>query len=217
MLVGALPRSFGQSASVTGPRILLTWKSNTYVPEGFSGKIMPTSNSPITASVELIDGGKIIDLSRKNIYWYQDNNFLAGGIGMQRVTFRAPDLAGGTMDLRAEVPNYSKGNQLKTVQIPISKPEAVIEAPFPYGNFSSSPIKLVGQPYFFNADSVSQFNFAWSINGQKPSGAENPQTLNIKFSPTMPQGSTLSVSLSIQNTTNQYESGVENINLIYAP
>lgn len=178
---------------------------------------MPTAGSQIAASAELIDNGKPVNLSKQNVYWYQDNNFIAGGYGSQAVVFRAPDVAGGTIDLRVEFPNYSKGAQLKTIAIPIVKPEAVIESPFPYGKFSSSPIQLLGQPYFFNADTISKLNFNWTVNGQAPSGAENPQNLNVKFNSMSPD-SALSVSLSIQNTDSRYqtEGASQNINLVYS-
>src|SRR3989344_7523557 len=157
-MVSSVELSFAQAVAPSTPKILLTWRTDTYVPPGFIGKIMPTANSPIAASAELIDGGKIVDLSKQNVYWYANNNFLAGGIGLQSVTFRAPDAAGGTIDLRAEVPNYSKGSQLKTISVPIVRPGVVIEPIFPSGRFSSSPLQLIGQPYFFNTTSPSRLN-----------------------------------------------------------
>ncbi len=216
-MVSSVEPSFAQSVPAAAPKIFLTWRTNTYVPSGFSGKAMPTAGSQIAASAELIDNGKPVNLSKQNVYWYQDNNFIAGGYGSQAVVFRAPDVAGGTIDLRVEFPNYSKGAQLKTIAIPIVKPEAVIESPFPYGKFSSSPIQLLGQPYFFNADTISKLNFNWTVNGQAPSGAENPQNLNVKFNSMSPD-SALSVSLSIQNTDSRYqtEGASQNINLIYS-
>src|SRR3989344_9585493 len=219
LLLGFAANSFAQTATPSVPKLFLTWSSNTYVPPGFTGKIMPTANSEITASVELIDGGKVANLSKQNVYWYANNNFLSGGIGMQSVTFRAPDAAGGTIDLRAEVPNYSKGGQLKTISVPIVRPSVVIEPIFPSGRFSSSPLQLIGQPYFFNTTSPSRLNFAWSVNGQTPSGAENPQNLNIKFGPTMTPGSTLSVSLSVQNTDSRFrfETASKSMNFTYSP
>ncbi len=218
-MVSGIDTSFAQTAAPSVPKLFLTWSSNTYVPPGFAGKIMPTANSQITASVELIDGGKIVNLSKQNVYWYGNNNFLSGGIGMQSVTFRAPDAAGGTIDLRAEVPNYSKGGQLKTVAVPIVNPEVVLETSFPSGKFSSSPLQLAGQPYFFNTTGPARLNFNWSVNGQTPSGTENPQNLNIKFGPTMTPGSTLSVSLSVQNTDSkfQFETASKKVDFTYSP
>lgn len=218
-IVSGIESSFAQTTISNSPKLFLTWSSNTYVPPGFAGKIMPTANSQITASVELIDNGKIVNLSKQNVYWYANNNFLSGGIGMQTITFRAPDAAGGTIDLRVEVPNYSKGSQLKTIVIPIVRPEVVIETSFPSGRFSSSPLQLAGQPYFFNTASPARLNFIWSVNGQTPSGAENPQSLNIKFGATMIPGSTIPVSLSVQNTNSkfQYETASKGVDFTYSP
>lgn len=217
-LSGISVQSYAQNAPTSGVNILLTWKAGTYVPADFDGKIMPTSNSLITASAELIDNGKIVDLSKQNVYWYQNNNFLAGGVGKQTVSFKAPDITGGTFSLMAEIPNYSKGDQLKTIDIPVVRPEIVIESPFPSDKFSASPLKLAAQPYFFNTDSPSRLNFNWTVNGQSPSGAENPQVLNVKFNSMQPQ-STLSISLSAQNPNQkyQYEVASKNITLIYSP
>ncbi|HUX35720.1 MAG TPA: hypothetical protein VMV71_01655 [Candidatus Paceibacterota bacterium] len=216
-LAGLPASSFAQTAA--SPVILLTWSSNTYVPPEFGGKIMPTANSTINASAELIDNGKIIDVSKQNVYWYQDNNYIDGGIGKQSISFKAPDFSGGSINLRVEFPDYSKGDQLKTVAIPIAKPEVVIESPLPGEKFSSSPLTLEAQPYFFNVDSLSGLIFSWNVNGQSPSGAENPQVLNIKFDQTLQPQSTMSVSLSVQNATKGYESEAasKNIMLTYSP
>ena len=226
-LVGSgylLPRVHSQTAV---PKLFITWKAATYAPRDFSGKILPAANSQITASVELIDNGKPADLSNPNpklkqtIYWYLNDNFLQGGAGLQRVTFRAPDAAGGTLDLRAEVPNYKRGiipePPLKTITIPIAAPEVVIEAPFPGGLFSSPTAMLAGLPYFFNVKDASQLNFFWTVNGQAPTGAENPQTLTIKVGSGAPAGSTVSVSLTVRSGNNILGAATANTTLTYNP
>lgn len=210
----AAPLSYAQTAT-NKPQVILTWKALTYTPPDFMGKILPTSNSRMAASVALVDGGRIVDISRETIYWYLNDNFLNGSVGLQDVSFNVPNATGGAFDLRAEITTYSKGNQLKTVSVPVVNPEAVIELPFPSGIFYSSLISLFGQPYFFNVDDPSKLNFAWSVNGQTPSGAENPQSLNIKFG-SVPSGSNLYVSLRIQNPSNQFESGAKSANLTYS-
>lgn len=214
-----LPAASSAQTSAPTPNILLTWKSNTYVPSAFPGKIMPTAGSLISASAELIDNGKIIDVSKQNVYWYQDNNFIDGGIGKKSISFRVPDIAGRTINLRVEFPNYSKGGQLKTAVIKIARPEVVIESPLPGGKFSSSPLTLTAQPYFFNTGSPSNLIFNWNVNGQAPTGAENPQILNIKFDQAMQAQSTMLVSLSVQNSDKKYdyETASKNITLTYSP
>ena len=207
----------GAHAQTASPQFMITWKSNTYVPADFEGKILPTANSLVMVSFELIDGGALADLSAQTVYWYANNNFLQGGKGLQYIEFKAPDSAGGIIDLRVEVPNYKRGAQLKTIGIPIVSPKAVIEAPFPKNEFSASPIQLAGLPYFFNVRDISVLNFGWSINGVAPSGAENPDVLTIRLNPDAPAGSPLGVTFSVQNKNNALEGASENVNLIYKP
>lgn len=214
----APPEGGSLTGQTTSPQFMITWQSNTYAPPGFEGKILPTANSMIAVSFELIDGGKPADLSGQTVYWYTNNNFLQGGKGLQRVQFRAPpDSAGGVIDLRVEVPNYKRGPQLKTVEIPIVSPKAIVEVPFPNNEFSVSPIRLAALPYFFNVKDISPLNFIWSINGTTPSGTENPDALTIRLNQDAPAGSPLNVTLAIQNKNNAFEGGSGNVNLMYKP
>lgn len=207
----------GARAQTEGPQFMITWQSRTYTPPGFEGKILPTANSTIMVSFELIDGGSPANLSNQTVYWYINNNFLQGGKGLQHVEFTAPDVAGGTLDLRVEVPNYKQGAQLKTVEIPIVTPKAVIDAPFPNDQFSTSPIQLTGLPYFFNVRDISPLNFSWSINGVAPSGTENPNVLTIRLNQNAPAGSLLDITFNVQNKNNTLEGASKNINLMYRP
>lgn len=207
----------GARAQTANPQFMITWKSNTYVPVDFEGKILPTANSTITVSFELIDGGAPAELSNQTVYWYINNNFLQGGKGLQHIEFRAPDTAGGVIDLRVEVPNYKQGPQLKTVEIPTVAPKAVIEAPFPNNEFSASPVQVAGLPYFFNVRDISPLNFGWSINGVAPSGTENPDTLTIRLNQDAPAGSSLGVAFTVRNKNNALEEASGNVNLIYKP
>jgi hypothetical protein len=211
------PEGGSLTGQTTSPQFMITWQSRTYVPADFEGKILPTANSTIAVSFELIDGGTPADLSGQTVYWYANNNFLQGGKGLQHIEFRAPDAVGGTIDLRVEVPNYKRGAQLKTVEIPIVAPRAVIEAPFPNNEFSASPVQLTGLPYFFNVRDISPLNFSWSINGVTPSGTENPDMLTIRLNQDALAGSPLGVAFTVQNKNNALEGASGNVNLIYKP
>src|SRR3989344_1231504 len=76
--------------TVTGPHLMITWRAESYVPSDFSGKILPTANSPIVAALELILNNKITDLSGQTIYWYANNEFMGGGAGTRSISFLAP-------------------------------------------------------------------------------------------------------------------------------
>ena len=74
--------------TASSPQFLVTWKtSGSYIPSFYLGKALPTYGSQITASLELVSQGKILDLSNQTIYWYLEDNLVGGGVGVQQVTF----------------------------------------------------------------------------------------------------------------------------------
>lgn len=195
-----LMRSTAKAQSAT-PQLLITWQaSNSYAPPSYSGKILPNQESQITASLQAISPqGTLIDLSGQTIYWYLNDVLLGGGIGGEHITFRPNTDAPNTITLRVEVPNYPSGLLISEIAIPIVQPDVVIDAPYPQGQFSQSPIIVQALPYFFNTSS-SLLSFAWSVNGQTVSNTENPQTLQISMPQSTPAGFAVNISLSVQGT-----------------
>ena len=196
---------------------MMTWRTNSYTPPWFMGKALPTANSQITASLELIDAGKIINLSGQKVYWYVDDELIGAGIGLQKITFNAPSVTDNILDVRAEIPGYNPNSSnpiLKTIEIPIINPEAVIESPYP-GNqlFTSSPT-FKAWPFFFNTQDVTKFGFTWTANGATSQNTENPDTLVVNIDPASPSGFSLGIGLTIQTSGGIYNSASKNKNLV---
>lgn len=216
VIISALGLSFLNILSTeaqTEPQFLVTWRAGAYVSPDFGGKAMPSKGSEISASLEIIVAGKIADLSKQIIYWYLDNNFIKGGQGVKDIFFTASKPAGGNHNLRIQLPDF-KGNLLiKTVDIPIVRPEVVIEAPFPNKKISGSKINLLGRPFFFNAQNQSLFDFNWTVNGLPPDTLDNPQTLEINLE-NSESGGVLNISLNIQNRGRTLESAFKTISLM---
>jgi hypothetical protein len=183
------------------PQFLITWSaSNSYAPQGYAGKILPNQESQITASLAIIANGKLVNLNGQTIYWYQSDAFLGGGVGAQSITFQPTGGAPGTIALRVELPDYPSGALLHEITIPIVQPQAVIEAPYPGKDLVASPAILQAIPYFFAATSTTPLNFAWSVNGQPVTNAENPQSLQISLPQGTSAGYSIAVALSIQDS-----------------
>ena len=191
LLVNIVPASAQEAAVMP----IITWQAKTYTPSWFTGKALPTANSQITAYLELIVKNKATDLSGEKVYWYVNDEFIKGGVGIQKVTFNAPAVTGNTIDLRAEVPSRSV---IKTIEIPIVNPEAVIEAPFPSRMFSSFSINLNGWPFFFNTQKSSNLNFLWSVNGVTAENSENPEVLDLDLNQNAAQNSNINIGLTIR-------------------
>lgn len=187
------------------PEVILTWRASAYAPPDFQGRILPAARSSITASVELLDRSSLVNLSRITIYWYLNDEFLEGGAGKQTVRFNAGPLAGRTLSVRAQIPEYRGGTPVKTVELPVMRPEAVIVARYARREFSGTELALRGAPYFFNAASASDLKFSWSVNGKTPSSGENPEVLDVNLGTEAARGSTISVKLTVENTRNNLE------------
>lgn len=202
--------------SASSPWFLITWKTTgSYIPSFYLGKALPTYGSNITASLELVTPqGKILDLSQQTIYWYEDDNLVGGGVGVQQATFPPIGDAPNTVDLRVTIPNYNGSYLVHAINIPMVSPEAVLYAPYPNGQFSQNPISVMALPYFFNISSPSGLSYAWSVNGQSGSNAENPEVAQI----TLPQGTSsgtgIDTSLSVENPNDSTVATASN-NLTY--
>jgi hypothetical protein len=168
--IGAMNQAKAQTAT---SQILFTWQADTYVPDGFSGKIMPSSDSAIIAGIDLISMGKRVDLSGYDIFWYIDERFYQGAAGLSRISLSAPHFIGkNEIRLRALIKNYP-GAPGKTITIPVAVPEVVIQSSAPSLLASAAPFNLQAYPYFFNVQNPSQLNYSWSINNVSMS-SQNP-------------------------------------------
>lgn len=209
----AIAKIHAQSSS---PQFFITWQAKSYAPAGYQGKILPTAGSRVTASFDLIDSGKVADLTGQTIYWYLNDELVSNTPGKQTVSFIAPDIAPGILTLRIQLPFYRNNFLIKTAQIPVLLPEAVIESPYPGGVFGVTSVNLKGIPYFFNVPNPLALSFSWSVNGQTAASEENPDELAATINPDARSGSTLNVSLNIRNLKNSAEAAGKNLTLTFA-
>jgi hypothetical protein len=215
VIVAQKNSAYAQNAG--GPQFVMTWSaSNSYVPVGYSGKILPNPESQITAALELIANGQPINLSNQTIYWYLNDNLLGGGEGVQHFTFHPYGTAPANEALKVELPDYPGGELLHEITIPLVTPVAVAEAPYANGQFSQIPLVLMAMPYFFNASSVAPLSFSWSVNGQAVTSAENPQSLKISLPQSTPAGFAVGVTLNVKDSFDNTTAN-SNINLTYQP
>ncbi len=186
-------------AQVRSPQILITWEAHTYAPSRFGGKLLPATGSSLDASAEVVDQGKISSLKNTTVYWYLDDELVQSGQDLQKIRFRASDIAAGTMDLRVQIPDYPGGIILKTIQIPVVRPDVAIRR-IPGDASRRSIFSLEALPYFFNVNSIASLGFMWSVNGTSPDVTSRPDMITVKVNDDAPAGTAISVRLGVQNT-----------------
>ena len=193
---------FGGATSVraqqSAPTTVITWRvTGSYVPSSYIGKVLPNSESAITASVMVFDNGKIANVSGDTVYWYLNNTPLGGGPGATSFTFTPFAGSGSAATLKVEIPDYPGGLIIKTTPIYITAPIAVIRTLYPAATFSANPLIASADPYFFPATSANQLSYEWSVNSQAISGAENPDVLHVSLGPGTTAGSRFDITLSV--------------------
>ncbi len=206
------------NAQTAGPELLITWSAQgSYAPSNYPDKVLPNQSSRITASLTLISGGRQVDLSGQTIYWYENGTLIDGGQGVQYIFFSPFGTAPTFLTLNAQVPSYGDNGSLlqNTVQIPIIQPKAVIEAQHPQENFLAKSFTLQATPYFFSVANPSSLSYAWSVNGQSPATAENPETFQVNIASGTSLGSAYAVSLTITDQASGM-SAYDSTNLTYA-
>lgn len=128
------------------PELIVTWRAFSYAPPDYTGKILPTKKTLVTAAVEALERNKLADLNQKEVRWYLDNQFLGGGRGLKNISFRVPAVTSRDPLLRVTI-----DNQDKFVSLPLAEPEAVI----------INPVTLQARPYFFNIERLNELDWRW--------------------------------------------------------
>ncbi len=201
-----------QQAASPRPRILLTWQARSFAPSEYLGKVLPGPGSTISASVEIIDQGKVADLSQYPVYWYLDGDFVTGEAGKKNVNLKLPNRASHGAEVRVEIPGYKGDTLSKTAVVQIAQPEAVIVVPYGGRAGKSAPTVVHGTPYFFNVTDPSLLRFYWTVNGQTASGTES-RDLAVSVNADAPAGSAVNIEFIVQDPKQELYVGRANATL----
>ncbi len=155
------------NGAFSDPQIIITWKTDSFIPYWYRGRAMPIRASNIRASLAMMDNGKIVDLSKYAIGWSGNNGVFEKEIGLINFDFQFDKLISEQQNLTATVFNYNGQNVKKTINIPVSRPEIGLET-----NLNRTIIENGGKaalravPFFFNINSESSLDIKWSVNGK---------------------------------------------------
>jgi len=196
----------GYGLSVSGqtvPEFMVTWKANNYVPSSYQGKILPIADTEIDVAVELIDGGRLANLSRSEIRWLINNDFQKFGNGMQAISFNVDILKG---DQIVDITISYRGQNLNhRLIIPVTAPKvAIVGGP----NIFQSLL------YFFNISKPSNAEFTWEANGVTVLGSgSTPDIINLDFS-SVPEGGSIDLNVIVQNPLKLLEISSQLLNFV---
>ena len=199
------------------PQFMVSWQAQSYAPPWYQGKIFPTKGTPIVISFELIDNGKIVDLSKTAVRWYINDELVKNedsGLGIKSLQFNMPDYAGQETEIRIAIPDY-KGNQLDSIiRIPSKAPEVVIKNVYPEGRIQTGDNLFEAIPYFFNVNNLNNLSIDWFANSEKTdSYADNPWLLKLSIDQQAPTGYEVNLRAAVSNLLNQLEFAARDLKL----
>jgi len=206
--------------SLTNPDFdfLISWKATNYVPADYKGKILPSKNSPVQISFDVLDNGKFVNIANQQIEWYLNDSLIKSGAGLKSILF-TPISNSNVIEIL--IPNYNdtkyKAAELSAViTIPLASPEVVINAPFPNKSISIGDSSFQVLPYFFNINTINQLKIDWDVDGTKNSGQANRQDILNLTTTSQGQaavGTNIGIKAFVQNILNQFEFAQNYINL----
>jgi hypothetical protein len=207
------------SANAAGAQsadLILTWQARNYYPSDYAGKALATRGTPISVAVELVEDGKLQDLSSANFTWYVDERIHAREVGRKEILFPVSNPVGDDHFVRVIV--QRGGNSFESsVQIPVLRQELVLERPTAGGDFIRAGAKVVFRavPYFFNITSFDDLSFTWQTDTTAPQSLGSDNVLALTIAPLQEgefERSTL-LMVSAQNVVNLLEFAKERVRL----
>ncbi len=187
---------FAQTAPDTD--LILSWRADSYVESGYSGKILPAGGSRVQLALQLLDAGRPVSLLQNKILWFLNNKPLANGLGLATASFIADELrAGGDNQIKVMVEKYKNTNLQRLVDIPVAKSEAVLKLPYPNGEITPGSYILKSLLYFWNIGNPADLIFDWRANGE-PAASMGEKNIEIAI-PDNYRGTSVNLSLSVKN------------------
>jgi hypothetical protein len=198
-----------QAQAASQPQFLVTWRSHNYAPSWYAGKILATRGSWVDVSFDLIDNGKVVDLSKNKVRWYVNDDLKRNeddGLGIKNYYFGIDDYKNEDINIQIVVVDYLDEQIGKFITIPLAQPEVVIDAPYANRRLPSGTDMFKAYPYFFDIKDLSKLSFNWTVNGQPAESASiSADTLKLNIDNLAPSGFGIDIQALIKNLTDEFE------------
>ncbi|MDP1689315.1 MAG: hypothetical protein Q8L47_04275 [bacterium] len=202
LAIGTLFFATNKTSGEGAPTFWVTWSADNYSAPEFLGKSLPSYNTLINVTFELVQNGKIITLNSQEVIWYLNGVTIKRGLGIKEFSFRT-GLSTGANLIKIELPNFKGGSSLiKSVEIPVKSPEVILDSPYTKKAVTSREINLRALPYYFNATRSGDLSWIWQVNGKTPEGsAKEPNKITIEVPADMPKGGQILTKIKIINSS----------------
>jgi len=204
---------------------LLTWSSNSYVPQGYEGKALPSRGSSIKVSA--IPTRKLAQNPDALYYrWLLDGDIMgwAQGQGKSSFKFTVTKWGGASHEIESQILDSDENVLWRgSLSVKIVNPQVLFKT---NGNnyaardsltaTTGQNLTFIAEPLFFNAQKMSDLIFKWTLDGQEPTALDekNQNQMTIKI----PAGNLSAsifkdLSVFIQNKTDELQQSKANLSV----
>jgi len=201
----------------TAPRFLTTWRSQNYAPSWYQGKVLATKGSWVYVSFDLIENGRIVDLSKNKVRWYVNDKLKRNeddGLGIKNFYFGVDNYANDDINVRIVIVDYAEEQIGETIIIPLANPETVIGAPYSNRQLPNGTNIFNIYPFFFNVEDLNKLSFDWTVNGRPAESASgSADMLKLNIDNLAPSGFGINIQATIKNLADEMEFASNQIKL----
>lgn len=191
---------------------MTSWQAKTYTPEWYGGRAFPTYQSFITVGFELIENGKIADLSKTAVRWYVDDAMLkneGNGLGIKKVAVYNQKYGGDVSSVKISIPSYKGGALEKTIDVPIKNSEVVIDIPFFGKRLPKGENLIFAWPFYFNTLSRDMIGLQWSAEGGASQLGRLGEAFRLNVEKDTPSGMKYTIKAVIGSLKRAEESAIQ--------
>ncbi len=165
------------TSAASAENFLLAWTTNSFVPDEFAGRALPTRGSYV----------KVVALPTKKLSanpdalyyrWLLDGNVMgwASGVGKSSFRFKVTKWTNDTHTIESQILNGAEGQIVfsRTLNLTVVAPSITLKEPSndyaisdTYSLRTGRDLLLTATPFFFHAQSLADLNFAWKIDDQQ--------------------------------------------------
>lgn len=192
----------------TSRDFLISWEADSYAPSWYQGKVFPSQGSRITIKFELVENGKIANLSKTKVRWYINNKLVrneTSGLGIKSYTFFNNVSFSNNIDVRIAIIEYKGINLEEAFSISVKPVEAVIEIPSFNRQIEKGKFLIKAWPFFFNIRDLGEVGFSWLINGKAQENEKIGGEFDLEIKNDVSAREKINLGVRIDNLKNTVE------------
>lgn len=205
----------------------ILWEANNYVPAGYKGKALPSSESTvkIAAFPEFVYNGEKLSPSSLYYDWQinSKNKPNLSGYGKRSFNYKLSDLSAED-EIMAIVSSYS-GIIIaeKRIKIKTIAPKIIFYKEHPmegvlynsaFGkeiSLTENEISLRAEPYFFSKQNLNNLTYQWKMNGKVITPEQRKTVIDFRLEGA--SSGNASVNLEIQNPVNLLQNAANSLRI----